>query len=73
MGWFTRDEPEEVVFDEVIDTDGTIWPAYTDDDGVLWIDVDYEVEVTVNRAIVDGQIRGAEVDEYGRIWIDYDD
>ncbi|MFJ8546314.1 hypothetical protein ACIRFH_30810 [Streptomyces sp. NPDC093586] len=72
MGWFTRDEPEEVVFEEVVDTDGTIWPAFTDDDGVLWIDVDYEVEVTVNGAIVDGQIRGAEVDDHGRIWIDYD-
>ncbi|MFJ1561577.1 hypothetical protein [Streptomyces mirabilis] len=73
MGWFTRDEPEEIVFDEVIDTDDTIWPAYTDDDGVLWIDVDYDVEVTVNRAIVDGQIRWAKVDDNGRIWIDYDD
>lgn len=73
MGWFTRDEPEEIVFEQVIDTDGTIWPAFTDDDGVLWIDVDYDVEVTVNRAIVDGQIREAEVDDHGRIWIDYDD
>ncbi len=72
MGWFTRDEPEEVVFEEVVDTDGQIWPAFTDDDGVLWIDVDYDVEVTVNGAIVDGQIRGAEVDGDGRIWIDYD-
>ncbi|MFF9607617.1 hypothetical protein ACF1GY_36045 [Streptomyces sp. NPDC014684] len=72
MGWFTRDEPEEVVFEEVVDTDGMIWPAFTDDDGVLWIDVDYDVEVTINGAIVDGQIRGAEVDEHGRIWIDYD-
>ncbi|WP_148660142.1 hypothetical protein [Streptomyces globisporus] len=35
------------------------------------IEVDYEVEVTIDRAIVDGHIRGAEVDDYGRIWIDY--
>jgi hypothetical protein len=39
---------------------------------VLWIDVEEDVEVTVNGAIVDGQIRGAEFDHYGRIWIDYD-
>ncbi|MFG3398583.1 hypothetical protein [Streptomyces parvus] len=51
----------EIVFDQVIDTDNTIWPAFTDDDGVLWIDD--EVEVTIKRAIVDGQIRGAEVDD----------
>lgn len=71
MGWFTR-EPDEVVFDEVIDTDDTIWPAFTDDRGVLWIDVDYDIEVVIDRAIVDGQIRVAEVDEHGRIWISYD-
>ncbi|MCX4971005.1 hypothetical protein OHA98_41055 [Streptomyces sp. NBC_00654] len=73
MGFWTRDEPEAVVFDEVIDTDGQIWPAFTDDAGVLWIDVEEDVEVTIDRAIVDGQIRGAEVDDHGRIWIDYAD
>jgi hypothetical protein len=50
MGWFTRDEPEEIVFEEVVDTDGQIWPAFTDHDGVLWIDVDDDVEVVVNGA-----------------------
>ncbi|MFK4227910.1 hypothetical protein [Streptomyces sp. NPDC019890] len=57
----------------VVNTDGTIWSAFTGDDGVLWIDVEDDVEVVVNGAIVDGQIRGAEVDDHGRIWIDYDD
>lgn len=69
MGWFTRDEPEGVVFDEVI-ADGVIWPAYTDDDGVLFIDVEEDVEVVVDGAIVGGVIYDAWVDDYGRILID---
>ncbi len=34
--------------------------------------MDYDVEVVINGAIVDGQIRGAEVEDDGRIWIDYE-
>ncbi|MYS79587.1 hypothetical protein [Embleya scabrispora] len=37
MGWFSRGLEPDVIFDSVI-ADGVIRPAFTDDDGVLWID-----------------------------------
>ena len=62
-----------VEFDSVI-ADGVIYPAFTDDDGVLWIDDDEDdYEVVVDHAIVDGVIYEAEVDEYGRLLIYLDD
>ncbi|MCZ0983770.1 hypothetical protein O1L60_44195 [Streptomyces diastatochromogenes] len=61
-----------VEFDSVI-ADGVIYPAFTDDDGVLWIDDEDDYEVVVDHAIVDGVIYEAEVDEYGRLLIYLDD
>ena len=58
-----------VEFEAVI-ADGVIWPAYTDDDGRLFIDVDYEVDVPVDHAIVDGVIYPAWIDDDGRLLID---
>jgi hypothetical protein len=72
MGWF-RSEPPVVDFDAVIDTDGVTWQAFTDDDGVLVIDTDADVEVFVNRAVVDGYVYPAWVDDYGRLIIELDD
>ncbi|MFE2868801.1 hypothetical protein [Embleya sp. NPDC059259] len=37
MGWFSREFVPDVVFESVI-ADGVIRPAYTDYDGVLWIE-----------------------------------
>jgi hypothetical protein len=61
-----------VEFDAVIDHDGVTWQAYTDDDGVLIIDVDADVEVFVNRAVVGGYVYPAWVDDYGRLVIELD-
>ncbi|MFI1386678.1 hypothetical protein [Embleya sp. NPDC020886] len=73
MGWFSREFVPDVVFEAVI-ADGVIRPAYTDDDGVLWIeDDDEDLWVVVDGAIVDGVIYDAHVDDDGRIWIDMDD
>jgi hypothetical protein len=61
-----------VEFDSVI-ADGVIYPAFTDDAGVLWIDDEADYEVVVDHAVVDGVIYEAEVDEYGRLLIYLDD
>ncbi|MGG7568972.1 hypothetical protein [Streptomyces sirii] len=61
-----------VEFESVI-ADGVIYPAVTDDAGVLWIDDEDNYEVVVDHAIVDGVIYPAEVDEYGRLLIYLDD
>ncbi|MFI8966965.1 hypothetical protein ACIGO8_33195 [Streptomyces sp. NPDC053493] len=61
-----------VEFDSVI-AGGVIYPAFTDDDGVLWIDDEDDFEVVVDHAVVDGVIYEAEVDEYGRLLIYLDD
>ncbi|KFG06958.1 hypothetical protein [Streptomyces scabiei] len=61
-----------VEFDSVI-ADGVLYPAFTDDDGVLWIDDEEDFEVVVDHAVVDGVIYEAEVDEYGRLLIYLDD
>ncbi|MDH6544001.1 hypothetical protein [Streptomyces sp. SPB4] len=50
-----------------------IYPAFTDDDGVLWIDDEDDFEVVVDHAIVDGVIYKVEADEYGRLLICLDD
>ncbi|WP_042428057.1 hypothetical protein [Streptacidiphilus anmyonensis] len=71
MGWFSNDEPDVVDFEAVI-ARGVVWPAYTDENGVLVIDVDYDVEVLVDEAIVDGFIYPAWVDEWGQLRIDMD-
>ncbi|WP_162469988.1 hypothetical protein [Streptomyces adustus] len=49
-----------------------VWQAFTDDDGVLVIDVAADVVVYVNRAIVDGLVYPAWVDDYGRLVIELD-
>jgi hypothetical protein len=72
MGWFTRDEVPVYEFESVISDDGTIWPAFTDDNGVLWIDVDYEVEITVDRVIIQGVIYPAWVDDNGCLRVEVD-
>jgi hypothetical protein len=61
-----------VEFDSVI-AGGVIYPAVTDDNGVLWIDDEDDYEVVVDHAVVDGVIYEAEVDEYGRLLIYLDD
>jgi hypothetical protein len=61
-----------VEFESVI-ADGVIYPAFTDDNGVLWIDDEEDYEVVVDHAVVDGVIYEAEVDEYGRLQIYLDD
>ncbi|MFJ8159162.1 hypothetical protein [Streptomyces sp. NPDC094468] len=43
-----------VEFYAAIDHDGVVWQAFTDEDGVLVIDVDAYVIVYVNRAVVGG-------------------
>ena len=70
MGWFSNDEPD-VVFDAVLSR-GVVWPAYTDEDGVLFIDVDYEVSIVVDEAMVGDMIYPAWVDDDGRLRIDLD-
>ena len=55
-----------VDFESVI-ADGVIYPAFTDDDGVLWIDDEDDYEVVVDHAVVDGVIYEAEVDGDGRL------
>ena len=57
-----------VEFESVI-ADGVIYPAFTDDDGVLWIDDEEDYEVVVDHAVVEGVIYEAEVDQYGRLLI----
>ncbi|MEV7683226.1 hypothetical protein AB0O64_32495 [Streptomyces sp. NPDC088341] len=61
-----------VEFESVI-ADGVIYPAFTDDDGVLWIDDEEDFEVVVDHAVVDGVIYRADVDEDGRLLIYLDD
>ncbi|MGW7386876.1 hypothetical protein [Streptomyces sp. NPDC054794] len=61
-----------VQFEAVIDTDGLTWQAYTDENGVLVIDTDADVEVFINRAIVDGCVYPAWVDDYGQLVIELD-
>ncbi|GCE02606.1 hypothetical protein [Embleya hyalina] len=72
MGWSSRQAFEPDVIFEAVIADGVIRPAYTDDDGVLWIE-DEDLWVVVDGAIVDGVIHDAHVDDDGRIWIDMDD
>jgi len=72
MGLFSRDEPSVYEFESVVADDGTIWPAFTDDNGVLWIDVDYEVDIVVKQAIVDGVLYPAWIDDDGRLRIRID-
>ncbi|MEV0185844.1 hypothetical protein AB0I54_42250 [Streptomyces sp. NPDC050625] len=71
MGFF-RSDPPVVQFEAVIDTDGMTWQAYTDENGVLVIDTAADVEVFVNRAIVDGCVYPAWVDDYGQLVIELD-
>ncbi|MGW1534455.1 hypothetical protein [Streptomyces aureus] len=59
-----------VEFDAVIDHDGVVWQAFTDDNGVLVIDVGADVIVYVNRAIVGGLVYPAWVDDFGRLVIE---
>ncbi|UDM05568.1 hypothetical protein [Streptomyces longhuiensis] len=61
-----------VEFESVI-ADGVIYPAVTDDDGVLWIDDEGDFEVVVDHAVVDGVIYEAHVDEDGRLLIYLDE
>jgi hypothetical protein len=56
----------------VVDAGGAIWPAWTDDDGRLWIDVEEGLEVQVTGAIVEGVIFDAWIDEYGQLQIELD-
>ncbi|MFI6254300.1 hypothetical protein [Streptomyces sp. NPDC051016] len=61
-----------VDFDAVIDHDGVVWQAFTDENGVLVIDVDADVIVYVNRAVVGGLVYPAWVDDDGRLVIELD-
>ena len=73
MGLFSRrDEIPVYEFESVVADDGSIWPAFTDDNGVLWIDVDYEVDIVVRQAIVDGVLYPAWIDDDGRLRIQID-
>jgi hypothetical protein len=69
MGLFRDDD---VVDFEAVLSRGVVWPAYTDEYGVLIIDVDYEVEILVDEAIVDGYIYPAWVDDDGQLRIELD-
>jgi hypothetical protein len=70
---FVREEPVVWFDDEVVDKHGVVWPAYTDDDGVLWIDVDFDVVVVVTGAVVDGYVYEAWVEDDGTLQINLDD
>jgi hypothetical protein len=69
VGWFWDPPARVTEFDAVIDEGGTIWDAFTDDDGVLWIDADESVVVTVTGVIIGNQIRDAWVLDDGTLWI----
>ncbi|MFJ2781544.1 hypothetical protein [Kitasatospora sp. NPDC087315] len=56
-------------FDAVIDSEGTIWDAFTDDDGVLWLDADESVVVTVTGVVIGNRIYDAWVLDDGTLWI----
>ncbi|MFJ8747439.1 transposase family protein [Embleya sp. NPDC127516] len=44
--------------------------AYTDDDGVVFLDVDEDVEVVIDGVVLDGEIYDAYIDERGRLRLD---
>jgi hypothetical protein len=68
MGWFSRDES---VYDfEYVLAGGVRWPAFTDDDGVLFIDVDYEVDIAVDEVCIAGLIYPAWIDDDGRLRVE---
>jgi hypothetical protein len=59
--------------DEVVDEEGTRWPVDYDDRGRVFLDVDDDVEVVIDGAIVDGEVYEAYVDRRGRLQIVFDD
>lgn len=48
MGWFGRFKGD-FYFEEVVG-EGVIWPAYTDDDGVVFLDVDEDTSRSSSTA-----------------------
>ncbi|WP_331769033.1 hypothetical protein OG948_34850 (plasmid) [Embleya sp. NBC_00888] len=54
MGRFGRYRGD-FYFEEVVG-ESVIRPAYTDDDGVLFLDVDEDVEVVIDGVVPDGEI-----------------
>ena len=71
MGWFSNDGPNIVDFDAVL-SGGVIWPAYTDEHGVLFIDVDYDVSIVVDEVLIGDMIYPAWVDDDGQLRIEFD-
>lgn len=77
VGWFTRDEPE-YVWDAVV-AGNVIYPAYTDDDGVAWLDTEDDIEIVIDGVVIGDEIWPAYADADGRVWVinddddDYDD
>ncbi|MFD8078187.1 hypothetical protein ACFV3E_36670 [Streptomyces sp. NPDC059718] len=70
VGWFFPDDGP-VGFDAVMDVNGYTWQAFTDPDGVLVIQsTDPDLEVFVDRAIVDGHVYPAWVDADSRLMVD---
>jgi len=72
MGLFSR--RPDFYFDQVVSTEDLIYDAFTDDDGVVWLD-GYEegTEIDISGVVIDGYIYPAFTDEYGRIFLDEDD
>ncbi|MFJ8745781.1 hypothetical protein ACIRL2_41290 [Embleya sp. NPDC127516] len=68
MGWFGRYRGD-FYFEEVVG-EGVIWPAYTDDDGVVFLDVDEDVEVVIDGVVLGDEIYDAYIDERGRLRLD---
>ncbi|MFI6986698.1 hypothetical protein ACIBSV_50320 [Embleya sp. NPDC050154] len=68
MGWFGRFKGD-FCFEEVVG-EGVIWPAYTDDDGVVFLDVDEDVEVVIDGVVLGDEIYDAYIDDRGRLRLD---
>jgi hypothetical protein len=71
VGWFGRFKGE-FYFEEVVGG-GEIWPAYTDDNGRVFLDIDEDVEVVIDGVVVDGVIYEAWIDMWGRFCMNLDD
>jgi hypothetical protein len=68
VGWFGRYRGD-FYFEEVVG-EAVIWPAWTDDDGVVFLDVDEDVEVEIDGVVIDGEIYDAYIDNRGRLRLD---
>lgn len=59
-------------FDAVV-AGNVIFPAFTDEDGVVWLDVDEDIEVIIDGVVIGDEIWDAYVDDDGRVYLVDDD